>query len=526
MSPNCNTWWIEAWADDRATTSIRVELQDGGSFALNRTSWGSFAANRYLASGTSMRLRAQRTDGTVAVTNYFPFLQGQPTLPKGKTCDWDPGMSMGPNSNTWWIEVWAEDADTASVRVRRQDGSHIQLHRTAWGSFAANQWLARNSQIRLVATSNNGDTAVTKTFRFLRQQPTLDTSLSSCEGGGTGGTGGSGGSGNAGGTGGSGGSGAGNDSGTGGTGGSDVEVPVADTFYIDGTKVYDPCGNQVILRGVNKMNIWTDPDGLPSFPEIAKTGANTVRIVWTTGGSASGLDTVISNALAYDLLPMVEVHDATGDWSRLQRMVDYWVRADVLAVLKKHERTLLVNVGNEVGDWNVSESQFVQGYTTAIQRMRAAGIKAPIVIDSRGWGQDIALLPSVGPKLLNQDPLRNLIFSAHLYRANQPTSWYDNEYRKIIDADLAFVVGEFANVSVDCGSNINWRGLIEAADRYDIGWYAWSWGPGNTPCGSMDMSSNGMFNGLRGWGLEISMHHPNGINATAEPIPALTGTCN
>ena len=64
-------------------------------------------------------------------------------------------------------------------------------------------------------------------------------------------------------------------------------------FRVEGRFVYDKYGEKVILVGVNKMIIWMDIDGLPSFPEIAKTGANCVRIVWTSDGTAEQLDTAI-----------------------------------------------------------------------------------------------------------------------------------------------------------------------------------------------------------------------------------------
>ena len=165
---------------------------------------------------------------------------------------------------------------------------------------------------------------------------------------------------------------------------TDQPTPIG-TFYVEGRFLYDPCGNKVILRGVNKMNIWTDLTGSRSFAEIAKTGANTVRIVWNTSGTAAGLDTVITSAVSNRLLPIVELHDATGDWSMLQSLVDYWVRSDVVAVINKHESALLVNIGNEVGNGTVTADQFRTGYTLAVTRLRSAGINVPLVIDSIQW---------------------------------------------------------------------------------------------------------------------------------------------
>ena len=76
-------------------------------------------------------------------------------------------------------------------------------------------------------------------------------------------------------------------------------------FRVQGRYLYDRFGNKVILVGVNKMIIWTDRDGLPSFPEIAKTGANSVRLVWGTEGTAEELDIAIANAIEPKLTEIV-----------------------------------------------------------------------------------------------------------------------------------------------------------------------------------------------------------------------------
>jgi mannan endo-1,4-beta-mannosidase len=69
-------------------------------------------------------------------------------------------------------------------------------------------------------------------------------------------------------------------------------------FYVSGRFLYSPEGERVILRGVNNMNVVTDPSGEKSFPEIAKTGANVVRTMWMRwGGGGDKLDVVIQNCI-------------------------------------------------------------------------------------------------------------------------------------------------------------------------------------------------------------------------------------
>src|SRR5690606_35051972 len=60
-----------------------------------------------------------------------------------------------------------------------------------------------------------------------------------------------------------------------------TSLPLRETFFVDGRFLYDGCGEKVVLQSVNEMIVWSPQrDGLPEFVEIARTGANAVRIVW------------------------------------------------------------------------------------------------------------------------------------------------------------------------------------------------------------------------------------------------------
>jgi len=91
------------------------------------------------------------------------------------------------------------------------------------------------------------------------------------------------------------------------------------------------------------------------------------------------------------MIPIIELHDATGEWQKLSMLVDYWTRPDVLEVLKKHQEYLIINIGNEVGA-QVSESEFKTGYEAAVKRMREAGIHVPLMIDGSDWEKNIDIL--------------------------------------------------------------------------------------------------------------------------------------
>ena len=308
-------------------------------------------------------------------------------------------------------------------------------------------------------------------------------------------------------------------------------------FYVQGRDLYDRNGERVLLRGFNKMNVWTDPDGSISFPEIRKTGANTVRIVWamTPGDwdpTAADLDAVIGNAVANRLIPMIELHDATGNWAGLPALVDWWVRPDVVAVIRKYEQVLLVNIGNEVGDDTVTTEMFVAGYRSAVERMRDAGIRTPLVIDAPDWGKNLTVLTAAAPALLDADPEHNLVFSVHLYwpkAFGADAEFIRTHLQLAADAGYPLVVGEFSRYGAyaggasicSAGGETDYRTILAECDRLGIGWYAWEWGPGNTGggdplCDVMDMTADATAATLKaGWATEVVVTSPYGIAATS-----------
>jgi mannan endo-1,4-beta-mannosidase len=322
-------------------------------------------------------------------------------------------------------------------------------------------------------------------------------------------------------------------------------------FCVLGRHLYDALGTRVILRGINKMSVFdaNDPDGSISFPEIKRTGANTVRIVWAIatnlqpGGpatSVSVLDALVAKAKANQLIPMAELHDATGDWSRLTDLVQYWTDPAVVAILQKHGPCLLINIGNEVGDDSVSEADFVLGYTAAVTQIRAAGVRSPLVIDATDWGKDLSRLNSVAATPLGNDPEGNLMFSVHMYWSKScgaDALSIRSNLEQAVALDYPLVIGEFSRYGgYPCGDpagsmcgpagEIDYTAIISAAYDLDLGWYAWEWGPGNDYFDKlffvMDMTSDSTFASLKpGWPTEVALTSPFSIQNTTITPPSM-----
>jgi mannan endo-1,4-beta-mannosidase len=100
------------------------------------------------------------------------------------------------------------------------------------------------------------------------------------------------------------------------------------------------------------------------------------------------------------------------------------------------------------------------------------------------------------------------------------------ELEESVAMGLPLVVGEFAHAGVGCQKSIDYATIIDQAERHGVGWLAWSWGPGNKDCAEMDMTKDGRFDTLWGWGLEVAVTHPSSIQKTSRiPESVYRGEC-
>ena len=294
-------------------------------------------------------------------------------------------------------------------------------------------------------------------------------------------------------------------------------------YRVDGPKLLDPCGAELVLRGVNKMAVFMDRAGR-SFAEIAKSGANSVRIMWVASVPASEAVQTLQAAIDARLLPIWELHDATGKWWKMDDIEAYWLRPETLEVLRRFEQRLILNIANEAGDV-VADEDFVATYARIIRRLREAGLRLPLMIDAAGYGRNVEQLLRLAPRLLAADPQRNLVFSWHVYDhgAGEPAR-IDRAFDAAAAQGLPLVVGEFGpNTPGACRRAVPWAHLITRAHERGIGWLAWSWDNMNADCavpggGSVfDMVADGItLASLKpGWATEVVLTHPASIRHTA-----------
>jgi mannan endo-1,4-beta-mannosidase len=342
--------------------------------------------------------------------------------------------------------------------------------------------------------------------------------------------------------------------------GTAISRKISTTFFVMGSRLMDPCGKMVVLRGMNKLIIFDtiDPLGDLSIPEIAKTGANCIRVGWgiknlnLTPTSPADLDHIIQTCRDNGMIPIVGLWDYTdepdGGFSRLPEYTAFWTSQEMVQLVKKHEGCLIVNIANEAAtgdeDNNDDLQEFVRAYSFSVQQIRAAGINVPLVIDGMDQGKSLRCFSKIGAELTAADPLHNLLFSFHPYwpkRLTTGTTSILDAFHEAIDAEIPFIMGEISKFGAwadgasvcSAAGEVDYMQFIELANTYRIGWLAWEWGPGNgvmdendqfRSCPNMDATSDRTFLSLTSvlpgdpnfWLRELIIEHPHGIAKTAK----------
>jgi len=310
----------------------------------------------------------------------------------------------------------------------------------------------------------------------------------------------------------------------------------APTMQVSGRFLYTAAGERVILRGFNEMfGFSSNPRGEGVIEEIAKTGANGLRIVTTVNSKPEDVDAAVASSIANGMVPMIECHSATGKWEKLGDCVGYWLRPDVLALIKKHERWLLLNIANEAGE-TVTRADFVGGYTDAIGKLRKAGIRVPLVIDGTGWGQEHDMLLDEADSFTAADPLRKILVSAHAYwvgTEEERKDHYRTIIRRVTQENIPFVMGEGPQPAGYNCTPSPYQWAMTELDKAEIGWLTWSWGMApNGDCkanSAFDVTRDGKFgNWKTEFGKQVAVAHPASVaNTSRRPcsIPNAGANC-
>ena len=281
-----------------------------------------------------------------------------------------------------------------------------------------------------------------------------------------------------------------------------VSRPASNTgiglFVLDG-KLYDASGNEFIPMGANTAVFWqSEANGMKSFADMKKAGANCARIISVTNSSENTWSwqsvfdkqkACVKASIDNKIIPILEFHDVTcgsgydndAEGKNLKKCVDYWCTPNLVSLCKEFEKSLIVNVANE---WGPTTTVWRDSYKKAITAMRAAGIKNTILIDAGGCGQNPTTLINYGQELLNFDPQHNILFSIHFYgswmtKETAKSNWqyYVEDYLpQFKTKKLPVIVGEFGwTGALENFTLYDPKTIISECNRLGIGWLYWAW---------------------------------------------------
>jgi mannan endo-1,4-beta-mannosidase len=318
-------------------------------------------------------------------------------------------------------------------------------------------------------------------------------------------------------------------------------------MQVKGKDVIDIAGYKVVLRGTNVDVYKTTWENFFQLAEIENAGANAVRINWWTGQpgangpfpyTLANLEAAIVECQRLKLVPIVELHDATCQDVNAPdfegKVMPFWLRSDVIALIKKYESTFILNVANEYGkaEWVNNVVPFKQKYINVITRLRAAGINVPIMIDAPDCGTSSHEILNMAQELLNADNKKSLIFSVHTYWQSLNNTTIQQRIAAMAASNFCFVLGEVANVQ---GDNPNGTGnfdldasgkmdaVMNAAQSNNMGYLWWLWW--NDGVKKRELTSTGKLNDLTPQGRKVLLTAPYALKNNKTAYKAKT-SCN
>lgn len=298
-------------------------------------------------------------------------------------------------------------------------------------------------------------------------------------------------------------------------------------FQVNGTKLYDANGNEFVMRGVNYPHAWYQNEYQTAIPAIAAKGFNCVRIVTADGQqyqktSKEELKKLVNLCKENKLVAILEVHDATGNDSQdsLNQAVNYW--KEMKDVLNGNEAYVIVNIANEwYGTWD-NGNNWKNGYISAIQSLRNAGIRNTLMVDCAGWGQYPQVIFDYGQAVLNADSQKNTMFSIHMYEyAGGNAQTVRNNMDNVLNKSLCLTIGEFGGRHTN--GDVDEDTIMSYSREKGVGWLAWSWKGNGSDWYYLDMANDWAGNSLTSFGERV-INGANGISATSRQCTVFGGS--
>lgn len=295
----------------------------------------------------------------------------------------------------------------------------------------------------------------------------------------------------------------------------------AQGFTTAKSKLIDAEGQVFLIRGMNNPHAWFGEKAYQALDDIQAVGCNTIRIVWETKGRDSDLERIIQRCIELEMIPMVELHDVTGNTSgeRLAEMASWYAEPERAKMLQKYERYLLLNIANEWGSNKTKADYWMTSYAQCIDIMRKAGYLTTLVIDGPGWGQNMDPIIECGQQLIDHDPQHNILFSIHMYGSWNKSARIKEKLTLCHQKELPLIVGEFGynyrKGLNNLGCKVDHMAILNTCNELEYGYMPWSWTGNNKANQWLDLVEPSDWKTLTWWGQQV-ISGQGGITETAK----------
>ncbi|MEE1756434.1 cellulase family glycosylhydrolase [Streptomyces sp. SP18CS02] len=307
-----------------------------------------------------------------------------------------------------------------------------------------------------------------------------------------------------------------------------ASAQAAPGFRVSDGRLLDANGKDFVLRGVNHAHTWYTATTPQALKDIKALGANSARVVLSTGDQWTRNDTadvtaIVAQCRASRLVCVLEPHDTTGYGEAgaavpLSRAVDYWT--EIQDAVKGQEKYVILNLGNEPYG-NTGYAAWTSGTTEAIKRMRAAGFQHTLMADAPNWGQDWSFtMRDNAAGVFAADPDRNTVFSVHMYGVYDTAAEVRDYLNRFVSQKLPVVVGEFGDAHSD--GNPDEDAIMSTAQQLGVGYMGWSWSGNGSGVEYLDMATGFDAGRLSPWGQRF-FNGADGVKQTAREASVFAG---
>ncbi|WP_227870317.1 cellulase family glycosylhydrolase [Streptomyces otsuchiensis] len=294
-------------------------------------------------------------------------------------------------------------------------------------------------------------------------------------------------------------------------------------------RVVEANGSDFVMRGVNHPHSWFTDRTPQALADIKALGANTVRVVLSSGdrwerNSESDVAAVISQCRANRLICVLEVHDTTGYGEQdgavsLDTAADYWI--DIAGALEGQESYVVINIGNEPHG-NQGYERWTADTAAAVGKLRDAGLDHMLMVDAPNWGQDWTnTMRANAQTVFDADPDGNTVFSIHMYGVYETRAAVSGYLHHFVQAGLPILVGEFGHYHSDGDPDED--AILELSEELGLGYLGWSWSGNGGGVEYLDMAAGFDASALTEWGERI-FNGPDGIAETAREATVFGGS--